>query len=64
MVVAVQSIYLLYTDEPTIQLAYWIAITGVAFGSFAICVPNLHILGVYSCISLAATAVYCELLSS
>lgn len=55
---ALQAIYVMYTDEPTIQLAYWIAVAGVVFGSFAIAVPNMHNLRLYSTISIGATVIY------
>ena len=47
---AVQGVFTLY-NTTYFSLAEWIVVAGASIGLFAVCVPNLHLLRVWSSLS-------------
>ena len=52
-----QGTFELYSDK-YFSLAEWIVVAGAAIGAFAVCVPNLHHLRIYSTISCMLVFVF------
>ena len=52
-----QGTFELYSDK-YFSLAEWIVVAGAAIGVFAVCVPNLHYLRIYSTISCILVFVF------
>ena len=53
-----QAIYVLYTDEHTMKLPYFIVIAGFTCGLFAIATPHLSALRVWLGISTVFSLIY------
>ena len=52
-----QGIFELYADT-YFSLAEWIVVAGAAIGLFAVCVPNLHLLRLWSSLSCILVLVF------
>ena len=54
---SLQGVFELY-DKKYFSLAEWIVVAGASIGAFAVAVPNLHHLRVYSALSCALVLVF------
>ncbi len=52
-----QGVFELY-DTSYFSLAEWIVVAGASIGLFAVCVPNLHLLRVWSSLSCLLVLVF------
>ena len=52
-----QGTFELYSEK-YFSLAEWIVVAGAAIGAFAVCVPNLHHLRIYSSISCVLVIIF------
>ena len=48
----------LYDDQKYFSLAEWIVVAGASIGLFAVCVPNLHYLRLWSSLSCALVLIF------
>ena len=55
--ILLQGTFELYSDK-YFSLAEWIVVAGAAIGAFAVCVPNLHYLRLYSTISCVLVFIF------
>lgn len=53
-----QGVFELYNDQKYFSLAEWIVVAGTSIGLFAVCVPNLHYLRLWSALSCGLVLIF------